>query len=308
MKYCPSCNKNKDIPNAVFCNVCGTKLTEAKQLRSEETPQDTVACPKCGTHNIKKNKVCIECNYVFTSEISEETPPVRKEKNKRKTVILAVVIPVLLGVLGFVGYKFGGALFPDAPNKKTLDLPAVTTAASNGVKNPQESPGSVTEDIVSSDNIQKPSVKNARTVTGSVLGVSNVDRTRTFDAEQAVDGKPETCWCVNTSEQGGAGAEILFVLEKTADVSGIRIINGNLYLPEEKIYLSNGQIKEFSLEFSNGEQKTYTADFNGDGSSDYQTVKFDEPINTSYIILRVKSGYIGKSYPTNVCLGEFDVF
>ncbi len=153
-----------------------------------------------------------------------------------------------------------------------------------------------------------PVVAEARTVYGSVLDVSNRDLSRTFDADQTVDGKPETCWCVNTAERGGAGAELKLTLKKTALVSGIKLINGNTFYPEEDIFRSNGQVKDFTLTFSTGETKSFTAEYNADGSATYQTIVFDVPVETDSILLRVDSGYVGQSFPTNVCLGEIKLF
>ena len=153
-----------------------------------------------------------------------------------------------------------------------------------------------------------PQIALASTLTGSVLGASNMNSARTFDASQAIDGNPETCWCVNTAEQGGAGAKIILTLEETALVSGIRMINGNTYLPQESLYSENGQIRTFTLTFSSGESQAYTAAYNGDGSATWQTISFDEPVKTDSIILRVDSGYIGDPFQTNVCLGEIEVF
>lgn len=154
-----------------------------------------------------------------------------------------------------------------------------------------------------SDN---PVIVSALTVTGDVLPSSNVSGTRSFDADQAVDGDPESCWCVSCNE-GGAGAQIRFNLDGKSAVRGIKLINGNLFQPEDDIYKSNGQIKHFTLTFSNGSTKSFTASYNSDADKGYETFTFDKPIETSYIILTVDSAYVGAKYTSNVCLGEFAV-
>jgi hypothetical protein len=152
-----------------------------------------------------------------------------------------------------------------------------------------------------------PAIRSASTLKGTVLSSSNVSSARTFGADQAIDKRPETCWCVNTDAKGGVGASIQFNLQSTAAVNGISIVNGNVYMPEELIYQSNGQIKECTLTFSDGSQKIVQLNYNP-GSSELVRIPFDAPVVTSSIILTVNSAYVGQKYTTNVCLGEFDVF
>lgn len=151
-----------------------------------------------------------------------------------------------------------------------------------------------------------PQITSATTLSGTVLSSSNVSSSRTFGADRAIDKDSATCWCVNTTSSGGAGAQIKFALTPGSAISGVKLINGNQYLPDEKIYESNGQIFMFTLTFSDGSTRSFAADYNA-GSNDWQTFSFGETITTDYIILTVDSGYIGSSYNTNVCLGEFDV-
>ncbi len=155
---------------------------------------------------------------------------------------------------------------------------------------------------------QTPVISYATTLTGTVLPASNEDSRRSFGAEKAIDGSYDSCWCVNTSSTGGAGASIRFTLTEKSYVHGIRIINGNNFHPSEDIYRSNGQVKSFTLTFSDGTTKTLTANYNGTASSSYQDFAFDAPVATEYIKLTVNSGYPGVKYTTNVCLGEFAVY
>lgn len=151
-----------------------------------------------------------------------------------------------------------------------------------------------------------PKITSATTMSGTVLSSSNVSSNRTFGADCTIDKDAATCWCVNTTSSGGAGAQIKFALTPGSTISGVKLINGNQYLPDEKIYESNGQVCTFTLTFSDGSTRSFAADYN-EGTSDWQTFSFGETITTDYIILTVDSGYIGNSYNTNVCLGEFDV-
>ena len=152
-----------------------------------------------------------------------------------------------------------------------------------------------------------PRISWASTERGTVLSESNVNSARSFGADQAIDGYANTCWCVNTNNNGGAGGTITIHLAETSYVSGISLINGNIYLPGDGIYKSNGQVKDFTLTFSDGSSVRYTATFNY-ASTEYQTFRFANPVITDTITLRVDSGYVGQKYTTNVCIGEIGVF
>lgn len=153
-----------------------------------------------------------------------------------------------------------------------------------------------------------PVIYSATTLNGSVLSSSNINSTRTFVADNAFDDDYDTCWCVNTSNNAGVGAEIRFDLTEKSLVSGFKMVNGNLYLPETDIYKSNGQVKEFTLTFNDGTSKSFIAEYNDDASTEYEYFYFTTPVVTDYITLTVDSGYIGQKYTENVAISEVDVF
>ena len=153
----------------------------------------------------------------------------------------------------------------------------------------------------------KPYISYASTLKGSVLGASNVNGARSFGADKAIDDCYDSCWCVN-SGTAGAGASIKFNLTQKSWVSGVQIVNGNLYMPYDDLYSLNGQVKTFTLTFSDGTSQTFTANYNYNASSSWQTFRLSKPVATDYVILTVQSGYSGSKFTTNVCLGEFTVF
>ena len=153
-----------------------------------------------------------------------------------------------------------------------------------------------------------PYIKSATTLNGSVLGASDVNAARSFGANKAIDGYFDSCWCVNTANAGAAGAAIRFDLGQRSLVTGIMLVNGNLYHSYDGLFHKNGQIESFTLTFSDGTKQHFVADFNSSASEGYQTIYLDKPVETDYITLTVDSGYVGTSYTTNVCLGEFKVF
>ena len=156
-------------------------------------------------------------------------------------------------------------------------------------------------------NYPPPTVVRAETKAGEVLASSNVNSARSFGADQAIDGYANTCWCVNTNSPGGAGGALTIYLKEYSTVSGIAIINGNTFQPEENVYRSNGQVRNFTLTFSDGTSVSYQASFNN-ATSQFETFRFSTPIATDRITLRVDSGYPGEKYTENVCIGEISVF
>ena len=152
-----------------------------------------------------------------------------------------------------------------------------------------------------------PVISWAETNYGSVLPGANVIASRTFGADQAIDGIANTCWCVNTSQRGGVGGTITIHLRETSRVSGIAIINGNTFEPEDDVFSDNGQVKAFTLTFSDGSSLSHVASFNY-ATSNFEQFRFSTPVITNSVTLRVDSAYVGNVFPTNVCIGEISVF
>lgn len=152
-----------------------------------------------------------------------------------------------------------------------------------------------------------PTVSRAETNAGEVLASSNVNSARSFGADQAIDGYANTCWCVNTNSTGGAGGALTIYLKERSTVSGIAIINGNTFQPEEYLYRSNGQVRNFTLTFSDGTSISYQAGYNY-ATSQFESFRFAAPVVTDRVTLRVDSGYPGEKYTENVCIGEISVF
>lgn len=195
------------------------------------------------------------------------------------------------------------AEYESKKNAGTQSEPGGSSGSSSGSSSGGSSGGSSSKQASSN-----PVIYSASTLVGEVLPESNVSATRSFGANKAIDGYYDSCWCVNTYSYGGVGAKIRFDLADYSTVSGVKIINGNLYHPYDDIYRSNGQIRTFRLTFSDGSSKTFTASYNSSASSAYEYFTFDAPVNTSSITLTVESAYAGVKYDTNVCLGEFSVY
>lgn len=150
-------------------------------------------------------------------------------------------------------------------------------------------------------------VISATSVNGAPLERNEEYPEMTFSAHNAIDGLYNTSWGVITDSSGGAGAEIKFVLRSKKPIRGIKLINGNQYLPENSFYTFYGQVCDFTVEFDNGTFYNFTADYdNGRGA--LQMFPLNEPVTSDSVTITVNSGYLGSKYSTSVCLAEFGIF
>ena len=137
---------------------------------------------------------------------------------------------------------------------------------------------------------------------------------RTYTPDNAADGDPATCWMA-AGGQGGAGNWIRFEFDGVKTVTGVALLNGNCWdgyyngaQVGKDLYYINGRICSFTLTFSNGESVVLTA--NDVLSENFFDNLFylPHPVDTSYIELRVDTGYVGSKWNTVVCLAEFRAF
>ena len=254
------------------------------------------------------------------------TPP--PQKNMTAVIIAVIAAVLLLGGVIFAVYYF---VLRDKKEDKTTDSSTTVAVEEDlsGVtaEEPGTTAGAEQEGAVSSNTVPttavpptnptsatvpatyaSPVMSYATTVRGDVLEGSNVNSNRSFGADKLIDGYADTCWCVNTESDGGVGATVTIVLRETSLVSGIGIINGNLYMPQDDIYRSNGQLRDFTLTFSDNSTMRFTASNNSNASNNYQYFAFSSPVVTDRITLRVDSAYVGEKYTTNVCIGEITVY
>ena len=309
---CPSCGR--PVPaGRKFCTGCGAQLASPAQPQAyPQTPPSPQAHP--------------------------QTAPVpQKEKGGKKT--LAVVLAVLAGLVLITGGVIAAKYIMDRnETTQSEDEDESTTKKKRGNSGSETSAGDETtkktvpsdetaeattdftreettyaltpapaEEETTEDYYPAPRILSASTLIGEVLPASNVSADRTFDADQAIDGRRETCWCVST-DRGGEGARIEFFFTQKTRVSGITILNGNLYKPEESIYSKNGQVASFTLYFSSGEVMTFTAYYNNGDPYGTQTIPLTYPVIAESVVLEVNNVYTGSKFTTNVCLGEFGVY
>lgn len=264
-------------------------------------------------YNPNMNNMPPQQNYYGYNGMPQ--PPVPNNqgtKNNSAKLILLAVIAVLLIVVIIIG-----ALLLIKKDKNNREIPQNNSVSSSiksksdddsdDIYHPAEAPNEQYDETDGEKSYPSPVISWAETVTGTVLPSSNMNSSRSFGADQAIDGYGNTCWCVNTSSAAGAGGSFTVYLKEKSKVSGISIINGNTYYPSEELYKLNGQVRNFKLTFSDGTVLRYEASFNA-ATSQYETFRFSSPVVTDRITFTVESGYQGNTYTTNVCLGEIDVF
>ena len=344
MKYCQNCRTYKTDESMMFCEVCRSQLIDVNipgQGNSE-----MYVCRQCGRTYMQNFGACSFCNGPLVPMGANGGASDEAQKKKKMIIIIlaavaAALVLVLTGLLLHDHFKDKDddnepttlAAEKDMEKEEETTKPAeesttqaqATTGETSSVQTtlpvttaqpttipvitspPTTVPPTTVPVVTQPPQLVAPAIRSAKTLKGTVLPSSNVSSGRSFGADQAIDGNPQTCWCVNTSGSGGAGASIQFTLQGTASVSGIIVVNGNTYLPDEYLYQSNGQIKECTLTFSDGSKKIVQMNYNY-GSSQSVMIPFDTPVITSSVTLTVNSGYAGQKYTTNVCLGEFNVY
>lgn len=247
-------------------------------------PDGVVECPFCGA-SFQAQK------YPWQVEMEKAE---KKEKSGKVRSAVLIVLGSLLGA-SLVALLTVFVIIPAVKN-----LPQKLSE----LRNPSYTDRN--EEAAASIEPFAAAVESASTIYGDVLGGSNLSGERTFGADRAVDGNVDSCWCVNTAWDGGAGAEIRFDLDAVHTVTGLRIVNGNQHLPEEDIYRSNGQIMDFTVQTSSGVY-SFTASFNPGDPNFYEQLDFPEPVETDHIVITVDSSYVGVKYGYNVCLTELEV-
>ena len=94
------------------------------------------------------------------------------------------------------------------------------------------------------------------------------------------------CWCENDSGLG-IGEWIKLYLPDTQRLYGLDIING--YAGTEKQYVRNSKVTNICIEFSNGQTIHTVLDvFDSADRKRIQTVKFSEPVETSYVKITIE--------------------
>lgn len=110
MKKCPNCNKEYD-DNKLFCESCGTKLTEVVEVKveeaiTEEKPSESgeIVCPKCHSKNKEGSKFCETCGTDLTKKVAPElTDEEKLERTKKRVRMTKNIFLLIIGSLLLIG-------------------------------------------------------------------------------------------------------------------------------------------------------------------------------------------------------------
>lgn len=109
--------------------------------------------------------------------------------------------------------------------------------------------------------------------------------------------KDASCWVEGASGYG-EGEWIKFELPEKQLLSGLKIINGYA-AGTLKQYTHNSKITEVLIEFSNGDSITTTLEvFDDANKNTVQKIKFDKPVETSYVKITIKGAKAGECQDT----------
>ena len=130
-----------------------------------------------------------------------------------------------------------------------------------------------------------------------------VEKTITHYPENVLDGKKNTCWC-EAAEGYGKDEYILIRFSKKVALTELDFVNG--YMSKETTYNKNARLAKIKIVYDGGSKVAVLKEMSyGEASElDYtDSVVFDEPVETDYVKIYIKSVYKGTIYE-DTCVSE----
>ncbi len=124
-----------------------------------------------------------------------------------------------------------------------------------------------------------------------------------YNVFYAVDWNRETAWQDGNQGISGEGEFIRVDFEKETTIDMILIFPGNA--KSEELYWKNERIKKAEISFSNDQSFTY--EFDDSFEEEYQTIRLNKPISTSYMFVEILEVYEGQEFMDS-CISEVHVF
>jgi len=305
--FCEKCGAHIE-EDSVFCEQCGHKQSGFQPQMVDYTPGSvTPIGMSAGSASGASAR--------GSSQNSGQIPDQSQNPNAAAagTGKLQTSHFILMGVVAVLAIVLVIVLFTRPPVSSDNSGVNVNTADTVYEQENQGNYDSGSADYNNSGELMLPEetfapASNACIMTVDVSGNIPDSGSRTFNGRNTIDGNPDTCWLVNTEEAGASGAWIRYGFDDLYTVSGIKMINGNVY--KDNFYFINGHIREFRLEFSDGTTQTFTAREIESRTTEDNVFYLDEPVTTSYIKLTIISSYIAskEAYRTNSAMAEFVVF
>ncbi len=115
----------------------------------------------------------------------------------------------------------------------------------------------------------------------------------------AIDGNPATAWSADRNIS--LKPTLTLTAETRQHVTGIRMSNG--YFKSEQTYTRNRRITKVMVEYEGGQK---TQEFGIDQFGIMQDIRFDAPVDTTYISIHVLETYYGDW--EDICISEVQVY
>lgn len=262
------------------CSRCGSELREGKKF-----------CPKCG------KKVTL---FPF-----------------KKIVIVAVII-VAVGVIGFLGARFGviSRLTSDEMDEETQNTTSISAENNEGEQetteiNSENTDGKETENQEDDQDIAAEEQKDETSagtlgyipIVGSQAS-SELQETKRgiYEAAHLYDNNLDTPWC-EAVDGAGFGEWVRLDFGNEYAVTELEIYNG--FMESSELLNSNAQLCDATLTFSDGTEQKITCQKNADLNNPV-VIELDEPVVTTSIKLTINSVHYGSQY-TDTCISEIRV-
>lgn len=145
----------------------------------------------------------------------------------------------------------------------------------------------------------EPPVFDAATATAQLRDMDG----NNYDAANAIDGKPETCWAYPAS---GSGAALTLTASAPQTVRGLEVTPG--YAKSAYAFEGNLRVKQLTVTLSGGEEFIFDlADVGKDDFDGRYVLAFDGAYTADAVTLEVTDTYAGARFD-DVCISEVLMF
>ena len=343
--HCPHCGIG-NAPENSNCAACGRPLRDEVVPPTPSTPPTptspstpstpptptsplpspipVVICPSCNAQNDVNNEFCASCGHRLRG----------KEPHKRYPILVGVIVCLALAFIGYI------ALPKSSITNDSQSNSVVQRDSGGNVDKPSDG---TTESAVEEEGSYPPVFSSAN-ASSTLIDSDDPDK---YAPQQVLDGSRQTCWSQGNRQTNwpesesdetieewqngtitgsfadscaGVGEYIELSAKEKQRLSGFKIINGfSRMIPDDmdssngrSYYYWNPRVKDATIELSDGYSQNVT--FGDEGPGDWQIVEFDEPHNTTFLRIFIKSVYdtnkdgTGRCNWPDTCIDEIEVF
>lgn len=243
-----------------------------------------MVCNNCGTTVRDDVHFCPKCGIKLTSNYySNQTMTNNRTRNNNNGLMITLIVVLLILVI-FIGALVGYIFI----NKDGTENGNVNNVQPSATPTPTSTPVQYAPPVFT--HIEASSTRGV----DMTAGVANY-----YYPSYAIDGDVTTTWSPNRNY--GLTPTLTLYADSKQHVNGIRMANG--YFKSPQTYSRNRRITLARIEYEGGYK---TQSFGIDQYRIMQDVKFDEPIDTSYIRIQVLETHYGDW--KDICISEVEVY